>query len=100
MSQKKRRKKKTKKKGISRYVTLISWLTMEVPFAVHVVPVTAAGFTTRLAGSRPWRGLEASPLGRAKAIVAERRMVKRVDAYMATFGDRLKNKNKNAALKQ
>jgi hypothetical protein len=59
----------------------MSWSTIAVPGAVQVVPVTAAGFTTR--GSRASRVGIVSP----KAAVAERRMVTSAEVYMAAgFG--------------
>jgi hypothetical protein len=61
-------------------LTLMSWSTMAVPGLVQVVPVTAAGFTTRLPRAMMLR----SSLGRARpnAAVAEKRTVKSAEVYM------------------
>jgi hypothetical protein len=61
-------------------LALMSWSTSVVPFAVQTVPVTAAGFTTRLPRTMmlvSWLGI-ATP----NATPAERRIAKSAEVYM------------------
>jgi len=61
-------------------LALMSWSTSVVPFAVQTVPVTAAGFTTRL----PLVMMLVSSLGIAtpNATPAERRIVTSTEVYV------------------